>query len=175
MKRCVFSGRFSLELHSSNRIRVSFSDRSSKKSRDPYVCIVSRLRCFETAAFFSVVGVFRSRPRTRRDSSQDIGYRLAWIYRKPLTIDLCGADFYWARNPGQGIQVDEERNHRYSNIAQAGAEEGDRNASRRLSRFTGLAQDGAMVPRQLWRRFAFLLGYTLCFADGDHEPGLAAG
>ena len=73
------------------------------------------------------------------------------------------------------MQVDKDRNDRYSNIAQAGAEGGDRKAARHLQGLLARAQDGTMVARQLWRRFGFLPGGTLCFADGDHEPGLPAG
>ncbi len=38
-----------------------------------------------------------------------------------------------------------------------------------------LAQDCAVLPGQLWRRFTFFPGGAFGFADGDHEPGLLTG
>ena len=35
-----------------------------------------------------------------------------------------------------------------------------------------LAQDCAVLPGQLWRRFALFSGGAFGFADGDHEFGL---
>ena len=37
------------------------------------------------------------------------------------------------------------------------------------------AQHRAVLPGQLWRRFALSSGGALGFADGDHESGLLTG
>jgi len=40
---------------------------------------------------------------------------------------------------------------------------------------TTLTQNCAVLPGQLWRRFAFFLGGAFGFADGDHELSLLTG
>jgi hypothetical protein len=70
------------------------------------------------------------------------------IYRKRLTIDVY--DVNWRVGPGS-------------------AEERER------TRLATLPEDCAVLPGQLWRRFAFFPGGAFGFADRDHELGLLTG
>ena len=47
--------------------------------------------------------------------------------------------------------------------------------SKKRATLATLPQDRAVVPRQLWRRFAFFLGGAFGFANRDHEFGLLTG